>query len=239
MPCFSWLFSSCPISWTPSDGEPAVTTPKIPLVLATTNEGKAREIRIALRGLPFRVITLAAISVGAACPEKGATFEANATTKSLHYGRKSGFLTLAEDSGLVVDALDGAPGVRSARFSGRGATDEKNNHRLLRLMEDVPPKARTARFICHMVLSHRGRVLASVRGEVRGTITDAPRGDLGFGYDPVFYYRPVRKTFGEIPPSAKNAFSHRGRALAKIKGFLKREGPPPWGRGRASGGGAP
>ena len=162
-------------------------TPKIPLVLATTNEGKAREIRAALWRLPIRVITLAAIGVTAACPEKGATFEANAGSKSLHYSLKSEFLTLAEDSGLVVDALDGAPGVRSARFSGRGATDEKNNRRLLRLMEGVPPKARTARFVCCMVLSRRGRVLASVRGEVRGTITDAPRGEFGFGYDPIFY----------------------------------------------------
>lgn len=216
-----------------------MATPKIPLVLATTNEGKAREIRAALRGLPFRVVTLAAIGVAAAYPEKGATFEANARGKGLHYSRKSEFLTLAEDSGLVVDALDGAPGVRSARFSGRGATDEKNIRKLLRLMEDVPPKARKGRFVCRMVLSHRGRVLASVSGEVRGTITGAPRGKLGFGYDPVFYYRPWRKTFGEIPPGAKNAVSHRGRALAKIKDFLKREGPPPWGRGRASGEGAP
>jgi XTP/dITP diphosphohydrolase len=214
-----------------------VATAKIPLVLATTNEGKAREIRAALRDLPFRVITLAAIGVGAAYPERGATFEANARGKSLHYGRKSEFLTLAEDSGLVVDALAGAPGVRSARFSGRGATDEKNNRKLLRLMEGVPPQARTARFVCHMALSHRGRMLASVRGEVRGTIAGAPRGGRGFGYDPVFYYRPKRKTFGEIPPGDKNAVSHRGRALAEIKRFLEREGPPPWGRGRASVGG--
>lgn len=216
-----------------------MATPKIPLVLATTNEGKAREIRAVLRGLPVRVITLAAIGVEVPYPERGTTFEANARGKSLHYSRKSGFLTLAEDSGLVVDALDGEPGVRSARFSGRGATDEKNNRKLLRLMEGIPPKARKARFVCHMVLSHRGRVLASVRGEVRGTIACAPRGDQGFGYDPVFYYRPRRRTFGEIAPGDKNAVSHRGRALAKVKGFLEREGPPPWGRGRASGGGIP
>lgn len=216
-----------------------MATPKIPLVLATTNEGKAREIRAALKGLPFSVITLAAIGVRAACPEKGATFEANARAKSLHYSAKSEFLTLAEDSGLVVDALGGRPGVRSARFSGRGATDEKNYRKLLRLMEGVPPKARTARFVCHMVLSRRGRVLASVHGEVQGTIAGTPRGSLGFGYDPVFHYGPAGKTFGEIPARAKNAVSHRGRAVAKIKNFLKREVPPPWGRGRASVGGIP
>ena len=222
--------------------------PKIPLVLATTNTGKAREIRAALAGLPYRVLTLADIGVASAYPERGATFEANARGKSIHYSRKSGYLTIADDSGLEVEALNGAPGVRSARFSGRakrptretrggqaqercggdrlkgaagrGATDARNNAKLLRLMAGVPPARRGARFVCSMALARDGKVLKVVRGQVRGRIIDAPRGDLGFGYDPLFHYRPWGRTFGEIPHARKNAISHRGRAIARMKAFL-------------------
>ena len=199
-----------------------MATPKIPLVLATTNAGKAREIRAALKGLPFRVMTLTDIGVEAAYPEKGATFEANARGKSLHYSRRSAFLTLAEDSGLEVEALGGAPGVKSARFSAPRATDLKNNLKLLRLLKDVPAPRRKARFVCCMTLSANGRTLKTVRGQVRGWIAAGPKGARGFGYDPVFFYRPWGKTFGEIPPARKNAVSHRGRALARMKAFLAR-----------------
>jgi XTP/dITP diphosphohydrolase len=197
-----------------------VAIPKIPLVLATTNAGKAREIRAALKGLPFKVMTPADIGVKAAYPETGTTFEANARGKSLHYSRKSGFLTLAEDSGLEVEALGGAPGIRSARFSGPGATDRKNNLKLLRLMKNVPAARRKARFVCCMALSLKGRTLKTVRGQVRGWITDGPEGESGFGYDPVFFYRPWGRTFGEILPARKNTVSHRGRALVRMKAFL-------------------
>jgi XTP/dITP diphosphohydrolase len=199
-----------------------VATPKIPLVLATTNAGKAREIRAALKGLPFRVMTLADIGVEAAYPERGTTFEANSRGKSLHYSRRSAFLTLAEDSGLEVEALGGAPGVKSARFSAPHATDLKNNRKLLRLLKDVPAPRRKARFVCCMTLSANGRTLKTVRGQVRGWIAAGPKGARGFGYDPVFFYRPCGKTFGEIPPARKNAVSHRGRALARMKAFLAR-----------------
>ena len=197
-----------------------MATPKIPLVLATTNAGKATEIRAALKGLPFRVMTLAEIGVKAAFPETGKTFEANARGKSLHYSRKSAFLTLAEDSGLEVEALGGAPGIRSARFSSPGATDSKNNLKLLRLLKGVPAPRRKARFVCCMVLSLNGRKLKTVRGQVRGRIAAEPKGDSGFGYDPVFFYRPWGRTFGEISPARKNTVSHRGRALARMKAFL-------------------
>jgi len=197
-----------------------VAEPKIPLVLATTNAGKAREIRAALAGLPFRVLTLADIGVASAYPERGETFEANARGKSAYYSRKSGYLTIADDSGLEVEALNGAPGVRSARFSKRGATDARNNAKLLRLMAGVPPARRGARFVCSMALARDGKVLKVVRGQVRGRIIDAPRGDLGFGYDPLFHYRPWGRTFGEIPHARKNAISHRGRAIARMKAFL-------------------
>jgi XTP/dITP diphosphohydrolase len=208
------------------------------LVLASGNPGKLAELQALFAPLGIELVAQGELGIAEA-EEPHPTFIENALAKARHAAAASRGAAIADDSGLVVDALDGAPGVRSARFSGRGATDEKNIRKLLRMMEDVPPMARKGRFVCRMVLSRRGRVLAAVGGEVRGTITGAQRGKLGFGYDPVFYYRPWRKTFGEIPPGAKNAVSHRGRALAKIKDFLKREGPPPWGRGRASGGGAP
>jgi XTP/dITP diphosphohydrolase len=193
---------------------------KITLVLATTNEGKAREIRTALLGLPVRVITLAGARIDARFMETGTTFKENALGKSRFYSLKTGFLTLAEDSGLEIEALGGAPGVISARFSGRGATDAKNIRKALGMMKDIPAEKRRGRFICSMVLSLDGKPLKAVTGQVRGTITFENEGQRGFGYDPIFYYRPLRKTFGRLKPREKNAVSHRGRALKKIKAFL-------------------
>jgi XTP/dITP diphosphohydrolase len=192
------------------------------LLIATTNAGKVREIRQALAGLPFEVVSLAEILPGASFQERGKTFSENARTKSLHYGRKSGLLTLAEDSGLEVDALDGAPGIYSARFSRPGPTDAKNNRRVLRLLSKTPWKDRKAKFVCVMTLSRDGRVIREIRTEVRGVIDFAPKGENGFGYDPVFYYPKLRKHFAELRPDEKNAVSHRGRALRKLKTFLAR-----------------
>jgi len=192
------------------------------LLIATTNAGKVREIRRSLAGLPFEIVSLAEVLPGASFREKGKAFLENARSKSLHYGRKSGLLTLAEDSGLEVDALDGAPGVHSARFSRPGPTDAKNNRKVLRLLANAPWKARKAKFVCVMVLSRDGRVIREIRGEVRGVIDFAPKGENGFGYDPVFYYPKLRKHFAELHPDEKNAVSHRGRALRKLKMFLAR-----------------
>lgn len=192
------------------------------LLIATTNAGKVREIRQALAGLPFEVVSLAEFLPGTSFRERGKTFPENARAKSLHYSRKSGLLTLAEDSGLEVDALDGAPGVYSARFSRPGPTDAKNNRRVLQLLADAPWKDRKAKFVCAMVLARDGRVIREIRGEVRGVIDFAPKGDNGFGYDPVFYYPKLRKHFAELCPDEKNAVSHRGRALKKLKTFLAR-----------------
>lgn len=150
------------------------------------------------------------------------TFLENARQKSLAYSLLSEHPTLAEDSGLEVDRLDGAPGVFSARFSDPGATDEKNIRKVLRLMKGVSWPDRRARFVCQLVLSKKGRILKEYRGQVRGFIALEKRGDRGFGYDPVFFYRPFGKTFGELPPEAKNAVSHRGRALKKMSAFLAR-----------------
>jgi len=202
------------------------------LLLATGNPGKVREIRRALEGLalsgrPLEVVGLSDVGPVPAPAERGRTFEANARAKSVFYSRRLPGLVLAEDSGLEIDALGGAPGVRSARFSAPGPTDEKNNRKVLRLLEGVPAASRKARFVCVMVLAEGGRVVAEFRGQVRGRIGRAPRGASGFGYDPLFYYPPLRAAFAELPPEVKNRVSHRGRAVAKLRRFLvaKMEAP--------------
>jgi XTP/dITP diphosphohydrolase len=197
-----------------------VKTRRVPLVVATTNAGKAREIAAVLGPLPVRVLSLADLGVRAEYPETGATFTRNARGKAAFYSNLSRHWTLAEDSGLAVDALGGAPGVHSARFSGPRATDARNNRKLLRLLRGLPPADRGARFVCCMALARNGRVVKQVTGRVRGRILDAGRGSRGFGYDPLFYYRRMGRTFGQLGPPAKNAISHRGRALAKMSRFL-------------------
>ena len=186
------------------------------LLLATTNPGKVREIRRALAGLPVKVFGLGDLPPGPSPRERGSSFLENARAKSLFYSRRWDGLTLAEDSGLEIDALAGAPGVRSARFSSPRPMDERNNLKVLRLLRGVPPAGRGARFVCVMVLARQGRVLKEIRGQVRGRIAPAPRGENGFGYDPLFYYPPLRRTFAELGPAEKNAVSHRGRALRKL-----------------------
>ena len=209
------------------------------LLLATGNAGKVREIRRALKdvaidGRPLEIVGLGDIAPVAAPVERGRTFEENAKAKSLYYSRRWTGLTLAEDSGLEVEALGGAPGVRSARFSAPRPSDEKNIGKVLRLLASVPAPARKARFVCVMVLAERGRVVAEFRGEVRGRIIREPRGHNGFGYDPIFYYSPLGRTFAELPAAFKNRVSHRGRAVAKLGRFLeKRRAPSGGGPDRA------
>jgi XTP/dITP diphosphohydrolase len=190
------------------------------LLLATGNPGKVREIRRSLKGL--EIVGLEDVLPGVKHAERGRTFDENARAKSLSYSRRWTGPILAEDSGLEVDVLGGEPGVRSARFAGPRPSDEKNIRKLLRLLDGVPAKARKARFICVMVLAEQGRVVAVFRGQVRGRIASAPRGRSGFGYDPVFYYPPLRKTFAELPARVKNEVSHRGRALRKLHRFLEK-----------------
>jgi XTP/dITP diphosphohydrolase len=204
------------------------------LLLATGNPGKVREIRHALEGLTpggrrLGVVGLPDVLPGLGHAERGRTFEENARAKSLFYSRRWPGLTLAEDSGLEIDALGGAPGVRSARFSAPRPSDEKNNRKVLRLLEHVPVAARKARFVCVMVLAERGRIVAEFRGEVRGRLERAPRGTSGFGYDPLFYYPPLRQTFAELAPALKNRVSHRGRAVAKLRRFLEAKKKAPSG----------
>lgn len=192
------------------------------LLLATRNPGKVREIRRALEGLPLEVVGLADAPAGPPPRETGRTFAENARAKGRFYSRKWAGWTLAEDSGLEVDRLGGAPGVRSARFSSPRPTDAKNIRKLLRLLGPAPASERGARFVCVMVLARDGRVVREFRGAVRGRIAAAPRGDSGFGYDPVFYYPRLRRTFAELPAEVKNGVSHRGRAVRKLRRFLER-----------------
>jgi XTP/dITP diphosphohydrolase len=192
------------------------------LLVATTNAGKVREIGRTLAGLPFEVVSLAEVLPKASYRERGRTFLDNARGKGLRYARLSGLLTLAEDSGLEVDALGGAPGVHSARFARPEPTDERNLRKVLRLLRDVPRPKRRARFVCAMVLAGPDGILAEVLGEVRGVIAETPKGSNGFGYDPIFHYPRLAKRFAELSPEAKNDISHRGRALAKMAKVLKR-----------------
>jgi XTP/dITP diphosphohydrolase len=192
------------------------------LLVATTNAGKVREIGRALAGRPFEVVSLAQILPEASYRERGRTFLENARGKSRRYARLSGLLTLAEDSGLEVEALGGAPGVHSARFARPDPTDERNLRKVLRLLRDAPRPKRGARFVCAMVLSGPDGIVAEVLGEVRGIIAEFPKGSNGFGYDPIFYYPRLGKHFAELSAETKNAVSHRGRALDKMIKVLRR-----------------
>jgi len=190
------------------------------LLLATTNQGKAKEIKSYLQELLLEIFSLQEFSRDENFPEEGKTFAENARGKSLFYSKRWEGLTLAEDSGLEIEHLKGAPGVFSARFSAPRATDEKNNQKVLELMKNVPFEQRKARFVSFMALSQKGEIIQEIEEKVEGLITFEKRGSYGFGYDPLFYYPPLRKTFAELLPEEKNEVSHRGRALKKLKKFL-------------------
>lgn len=190
------------------------------LLLATTNKGKAKEIAILLSELPLEIFTLQEVFPKQNFIEEGNTFTENAQGKSLFYSRLWEDLILAEDSGLEIEHLKGAPGILSARFSGPQATDEKNIRKVLDLMEEVPLDQRKARFVSCIVLSQKGKIIKEIKECANGLITLEKKGPLGFGYDPIFYYPPLKKTFAELLPEEKNRVSHRGRALKKLKEFL-------------------
>lgn len=191
------------------------------LLIATTNRGKTREIRSFLEDLALVVVSLLDLESVDIYEEDSSSFLTNARGKSLFYGQTWPGLTLGEDSGLAIDFLRGKPGVRSARFSDPGATDAKNIQKVLELMKGVPEEERKARFVSCMVLSQGGKILTEITGEARGSITSIKRGTSGFGYDPIFYYPPLERTFAELSPEEKNRVSHRGRALSELKAFLQ------------------
>jgi XTP/dITP diphosphohydrolase len=190
------------------------------LLLASQNPGKLAEMRELVAGLPFRVLTPAELGIRDAPEETGKSFIENAILKARHYSRRSGRLTVADDSGLSVDALDGGPGLYSSRFGGEGATDADRNRLLLEKLAGVPPERRGACFTSAVAVAHGDDLLFQTTASVEGRIADAPRGPNGFGYDPLFFYPPFGRTFGEVPPEEKARVSHRGQAFARLREFL-------------------
>ena len=190
------------------------------LLLATRNAHKTREFAEIL-GPDFVVGDLSMESEAPGVEETGSTFAENAILKAVAVSKWSGGLVVADDSGLEVDALAGAPGVYSARYAGPGANDKMNIARLLsELREGGPQSAITARFRCVLALARGGEVLETFDGVVEGTIVDPPRGDGGFGYDPVFQPIGLTQTFGELPPEQKNRMSHRAQAIRLLRRAL-------------------
>ncbi|HOS42218.1 MAG TPA: RdgB/HAM1 family non-canonical purine NTP pyrophosphatase [Armatimonadota bacterium] len=188
------------------------------LLVATRNRDKAREIAAVLGDLPVRVVTLADVAPELDIAETGATFLENARLKAVAAARAAGLIALADDSGLAVDALDGRPGVYSKRYA---PTDAARNARLLAELHDVPDDRRTARFHCAVVIAGADGVLAEIEETVEGIITQAPRGEHGFGYDPIFRPRGATRTAAEMTLAEKNALSHRGKAFRKAAAWLR------------------
>jgi XTP/dITP diphosphohydrolase len=194
----------------------------IQLFVASSNEGKLREYR-ALAAAMGAIIELALIPNFDAIPpfeEEASTFAENAAGKALHYSRFAQGLMIADDSGLVVPALGGAPGVRSARYAGADASDADRIRKLLHEMQGKEGEGRLARFVCVLVLAEAGEARGVFSASTEGLLLDAPRGQNGFGYDPIFFFPALGKTFAEISREEKNQHSHRGQAFRKALEFL-------------------
>ena len=187
---------------------------------ATGNPGKLREFHLAGEVLGIDVEPVPNMKALESPEETGSTFEENARIKAEYYSRFAPGLLFADDSGLEVDALNGAPGVYSARYAGEDATDQANNQLLLERLQKHDD--RTGRFVCVIALAQNGHTIATFRGEVEGRILRAPRGPGGFGYDPLFYYEPFGCTFGEVEGEKKFAVSHRGQALRQLLDYLSK-----------------
>jgi XTP/dITP diphosphohydrolase len=187
--------------------------------LCSSNQGKLKELSLAAEGSGLEVLPLPRLKEIDPPEETGRTFEENASQKALYYSQFSSDLVVADDSGLEVDALGGAPGVVSARFAGSDAEDPENNALLLELMRDE--ERRTGRFVCVVVAAQAGKRLFTARGQVEGEILREPRGQNGFGYDPLFFYPPFNRSFAELIPAEKLNVSHRGKAMAELLRFLQ------------------
>lgn len=190
------------------------------LLLATTNPGKTKEIRILLQELNVDIHSFLQDPPKFIVPENGKTFMENARSKGLAYSLNWDGLTLAEDSGLEIEFLGNAPGVFSARFAGPDSTDSDNIHKVLSLMKDIPLQRRNARFVSCFVLAKKGIIIKEISAAVQGFINKEESGRFGFGYDPIFFFPPLEKTFAQLAPEEKNRISHRGKALRQLQDFL-------------------
>jgi XTP/dITP diphosphohydrolase len=192
------------------------------LLLATTNNGKIGEYRYLFRDLPFEIVSPMQENIDIDVDEKYMTLEENARQKALEYAERSGIITVADDSGLEVDALGGEPGVRSSRYAGEGASDEDRVNFLLSKLEGIPPEERTARFRCVIAIADKSGVREICNGVCNGTIALEPKGENGFGYDPVFFLPGLNKTLAELDTETKNNLSHRADAARKAEPVLSR-----------------
>jgi len=196
------------------------------ILVATTNPGKIAELR-AMLDFDVEWLGLSDFSDIAEIKEDGSTFAENARKKAIGYAKVTGLWTIADDSGLVIDALGGAPGVKSARFSGEKTInndgtliDHRNIAKVLELLEDVPKEKRTARFVCCLCLASPEKILIETEGTLKGLITSKEIGKNGFGYDPIFFVPHLNKTVAQLTAEEKNAISHRGNAIRELKPLL-------------------
>jgi XTP/dITP diphosphohydrolase len=205
------------------------------MLIATSNPGKLRDFAGAAAPHGIEIGGIPGFASLPAVVEDGLTFEENARKKAEEYNRQAaGEIVVADDSGLEVDALDGAPGVHSARYAapdlfdvqphlaGENTDDEANNARVLRELKDVPPERRTGRFVCVLAAARDGQTLATFRGTAEGVILDSPRGTGGFGYDPLFYFPQIQRTFAELSAEEKARYSHRGAAFRQFLEWCER-----------------
>ncbi len=192
------------------------------LLLATSNQAKVREYRSLLGSLPYELVTPAELNLTTTVSEVGESLEENAKIKATAFAAASGLLSLADDSGLEVDALGGEPGHLSARYAGEGVTDTERINYLLARLNGVPWEKRSARFRCVIAIARPDGEVALCSGECPGLITFTPRGEQGFGYDPIFYLPELDKTMAELPLELKNKVSHRGQAASKACSVLQR-----------------
>ncbi len=188
------------------------------LLVATSNPGKVREIRDLLSGAPVELVTLDALPAIEEPEETGATFAENARIKALYYNGATGLASVADDSGLEIDALDGAPGIHSARWHGASYQDKFD--RIYQLLQERRASGSPARFVCAVAMAVDGRIDYEVQGTVDGEIAPEPRGSNGFGYDPIFLYPPLGRTLGEVPDEVKATLSHRGAAFRALRRYL-------------------
>ena len=193
------------------------------LLVATTNPGKLREIQRLMAGVAVRLVSLADLPPIEEPEETGATFEENARLKALYYAARSGLWTVAEDSGLVIDALGGEPGVKSARYLAADATYPERFADIYRRLAGRRDAPRSARFVAALASVEGGRITYETTGVVEGTIADAPRGSGGFGYDPIFFYAPYGLTLAEVTEPEKIAVAHRGIAFRRFADWIKND----------------